>query len=191
MDNSDSNPKDVTRLLNEASTGNQKAASELLPLVYRELHALASKRMAAERPDHTLQTTALVHEAYLRLVGSQQTSWKGKGQFCLAAAEAMRRILIEHARKRGRVKRGGNRKRISLDIDDLSRGAQHDEIVAVIDAIQRLGKKDPRMGEIVRLRFFVGLSVAETAAALGRSDRTVRREWALARAWLHRELKND
>ena len=189
MGNPDSNPQEVTRLLNEASTGNEKAAGELLPLVYKELHALASRRMSAERPDHTLQTTALVHEAYLRLVGSQQTSWKGKGQFCLAAAEAMRRILIDHARKRGRVKRGGNRKRIALDIDDLARDARHDEIVAVVDAIQRLEKKDPRMGEIVRLRFFVGLSVAETAAALGRSDRTVRREWALARAWLHRELK--
>ena len=191
MNKTDSNPKNITRLLNEASTGNEKAASELLPLVYRELHALASRRMASERAEHTLQATALVHEAYLRLVGAQQTTWKGKGQFCLAAAEAMRRILIEHARKRGRVKRGGEYKRVSLDIEVLAGDAQPEEIDAVVDAIHRLEQKDPRMGEIVRLRFFVGLSVAETAAALGLSDRTVRREWALARAWLSRELKHD
>jgi RNA polymerase sigma factor (TIGR02999 family) len=191
MDNSESRPKDVTRLLNEASAGDQKAAGELLPLVYRELHALASRRMASERPDHTLQATALVHEAYLRLVGSQQTTWKGKGQFCLAAAAAMRRILIEHARKRGRVKRGGNPRRASLNIEELARDGRPEEIISLDEAIQRLEKKDERMSEIVKLRFFVGLSEAETAAALGLSDRTVRREWALARAWLHRELKAD
>jgi len=191
MNNSDSNPTIITRLLDEASTGNQKAASELLPLVYKELHALAIRRMASERAEHTLQATALVHEAYLRLVGAQQTTWKGKGQFCLAAAEAMRRILIEHARKRGRIKRGGDHKRVSLDIEVLAREAQPEEITAAVDAIERLEKKDARMGEIVRLRFFVGLSVAETAAALGLSDRTVRREWALARAWLSRELKDN
>ena len=138
MGNPDSRSTDVTRLLSEASTGSQKAAEELLPLVYRELHALASKHMAVERPDHTLQATALVHEAYLRLVGVQQTTWKGKGQFCLAAAEAMRRILIEHARKRGRIKRGGNPKRVSLDIDHLAREAQPEEIESVDAAIQRL-----------------------------------------------------
>lgn len=190
MNNSDTNPKIITNLLNEASTGDQKAASELLPLVYRELHSAARRRMASERSEHTLQATALVHEAYLRLVGAQQTTWKGKGQFCLAAAEAMRRILIEHARKRGRVKRGGDYQRVSLDIEVLAREAQPEEIEALDDAICRLEKKDPRMGEIVRLRFFVGLSVDETAAALGLSDRTVRREWALARAWLSRELRN-
>ena len=190
MHDTDSKHKDVSRLLSEASTGNQKASSELLPLVYRELHALASRRMASERVDHTLQATALVNEAYLRLVGAQQTTWKGKGQFCLAAAEAMRRILIEHARKRGRVKRGGDYQRISLDIEFLAKDAQPEEITAVDDAIHRLEQKDPRMGEIVRLRFFVGLKVDETAAALGISDRTVRREWALARAWLSRELKD-
>lgn len=191
MDNSDSKHKDVSRLLNEASTGNQKAASELLPVVYRELHALASRRMASERLEHTLQATALVHEAYLRLVGAQQTTWKGKGQFCLAAAEAMRRILIEHARKRGRIKRGGDYQRVSLDIDVLAREAQPEEIAALDEAIDRLEQRDSRMGEIVRLRFFVGLSVVETAAALGLSERTVRRDWALARAWLSRELKHD
>ena len=191
MDPSDSKQEDVSRLLDLASTGSEKAASELLPLVYRELHALASKRMASERLEHTLQATALVHEAYLRLVGAQQTTWKGKGQFCLAAAEAMRRILIEHARKRGRIKRGGDFKRVSLDIEVLAREGQPEEIAAVDEAIRRLEQRDARMGEVVRLRFFVGLSVAETAAALGLSDRTVRRDWALARAWLSRELKDD
>jgi len=189
MDDANRKPTNVTRLLAEASGGSRRAARELLPLVYEELHALAGKRMAGERPDHTLQATALVHEAYLRLVGSQQTTWEGKGQFCLAAAEAMRRILIEHARKRGRIKRGGNPQRVPLDIDELANEAQPEEIMSVDAAIRRLEEKDERMSKIVRLRFFVGLSVAETAAALGISDRTVRREWALARAWLHRELK--
>ena len=190
MSESDSDPKIITRLLNEASTGDQKAASELLPLVYGELRALAARRMAGERVEHTLQATALVHEAYLRLVGAQQTTWKGKGQFCLAAAEAMRRILIDHARKRGRIKRGGNYNRAALDIETVATHAQPEEITALVDAIGRLEQKDPRMGEIVRLRFYVGLSVAETAAALSVSDRTVRRDWAIARAWLSRELKD-
>ena len=162
-----------------------------MPVVYGALRRIASRLMRSQSKGHTMQPTELIHEAYLRLVGSQQTSWKGKGQFCLAAAEAMRRILIDHARKRGRVKRGGNPNLVSLDSNDLAREAQHEDIVAVVDAIQRLEEKDPRMGEIVRLRFFVGLSVAETAAALGRSDRTIRREWSLSRAWLYRELKNN
>lgn len=191
MNDSESISQTVTRLLTEASTGSQKAAAELLPLVYEELRALAARRMAGERVDHTLQATALVHEAYLRLVGSRQTSWEGKGQFCLAAAAAMRRILIEHARKRGRVKRGGNRQRVDLDIEALAKEARPEEIESVDAAIQKLEQKDPRMGKIVKLRFFVGLSATETAAALGLSDRTVRREWSLARAWLSRELKND
>lgn len=190
MNGQEPDPKIITRLLDEASTGSQKAAGELFPLVYKQLRALAANRMAGERVDHTLQATALVHEAYLRLVGARQTTWKGKGQFCLAAAEAMRRILIDHARKRGRIKRGGDYKRVPLDIEIVATHAQPEEITALIDAIGRLEKKDSRTGEIVRLRFFVGLSVAETAAALGLSDRTVRRDWALARAWLYRELKD-
>lgn len=187
---SPSDPESIgfTRLLNDAGRGDAKAADELLPLVYRELRALAARRMARERPEHTLQTTALVHEAYIRLVGSEQTSWKSKGQFCLAAAEAMRRILIEHARKRGRVKRGGEYRRVPLDVDVLARDGQPEEIMDVNDAVDRLEQRDPRMGRVVRLRFFVGLSAVETAAALGLSERTVRNEWALARAWLHREL---
>jgi RNA polymerase sigma factor (TIGR02999 family) len=191
MAGSDFGPGVITRLINKAGKGDRKAADELLPLVYGELRALAAKKMSRERADHTLQATALVHEAYLRLVGAQQTTWKGKGQFCLAAAEAMRRILIEHARKRGRIKRGGTQKRLDLDIETLSWDAQPEEISALLDAIDRLEQKDSRMGEVVRLRFFVGLSVTETAAALGRSDRTVRRDWALARAWLSRELKDS
>ncbi len=184
----DSEPRDVTGWLEAASAGDPRAAQELLPLVYGQLRKAAQLQMAGERPDHTLQATALVHEAYLRLVGPHQTTFKNQAHFYVAAAEAMRRILIEHARKRARVKRGGDLKRISLSAAYLAEEACPEEIMSVSEAIRRLQKRDPRMAEIVRLRFFAGLSVSETAEALGLSGRTVRREWALARAWLHREL---
>ena len=184
----DSEPSDITRLLEAAGGGDPRAAQELLPLVYNQLRRAAQLQMAGERPEHTLQATALVHEAYLRLVGPHQTTFENQAHFYVAAAEAMRRILIEHARKRARLKRGGDRRRISLSAAYLAEEACPEEIMSVSDAIQRLEKRDGRMAEIVRLRFFVGLSVSETAEALGLSGRTVRREWALARAWLHREL---
>ncbi len=184
----DSGPRDVTGWLEAASAGDPRAARELLPLVYAQLRKAAQLQMAGERPDHTLQATALVHEAYLRLVGSRQTNFDNAGHFYVAAAEAMRRILIEHARKRGRVKRGGDLRRISLSAAYLAEEARPEEIMSVADAIGRLEKRDGRMAKIVRLRFFTGLSIAETAEVLGVSGRTVRREWALARAWLHREL---
>ena len=185
---SDSEPSDITRLLEAAGAGDPRAAQELLPLVYDQLRRAAQLQMAGERPDHTLQATALVHEAYLRLVGSHQTTFENRAHFYVAAAEAMRRILIEHARKRARVKRGGDRKRISLSAAYLADKACPEEIVSVNEAIRRLEKRDRRMAEIVRLRFFAGFSVDETARALGLSGRSVRREWALARAWLHRDL---
>ncbi len=185
---SDSEPSDVTRLLEAVGAGDPRAAQELLPLVYDQLRKAAQLQMAGERPEHTLQATALVHEAYLRLVGSCQTTFENRAHFYVAAAEAMRRILIEHARKRARIKRGGDRKRISLSAAYLAQEACPEEIVSVDEAIRRLEKRDRRMAEIVRLRFFAGLSVGETAEALGLSERSVRREWALARAWLHREL---
>jgi RNA polymerase sigma factor (TIGR02999 family) len=144
--------------------------------------------MADERPDHTLQATALVHEAYLRLVGSHEVAWENRAHFYVAAAEAMRRILIEHARKRGRIKRGGDRARVPLNTVYLAEKAYPEEIMSVDSAIRRLEERDSRMARIVRLRFFAGLSTEEIAETLGLSDRTVRREWALARAWLHREL---
>ncbi len=187
----DSEPNDVTGWLEAASAGDPRAARELLPLVYVQLRKAAQLQMAGERPDHTLQATALVHEAYLRLVGSRQTNFDNAAHFYVAAAEAMRRILIEHARKRARIKRGGDQRRVSLSAAYLAEEARPEEIMSVADAIGRLEKLDGRMARIVRLRFFVGLSVDETAEALGLSGRTVRREWALARAWLHRELSGD
>jgi RNA polymerase sigma factor (TIGR02999 family) len=148
--------------------------------------------MAAERPGHTLQPTALVHEAYLRLVGQVQITWDGRGHFYAAAADAMRRILIEHARKRGRQKRGGDWRRLTLDSVDLAQEpVPVEEIVSVDEAIRRLEERDERMARIVRLRFFAGLSVQEIAGTLRITDRTVRRDWALARAWLYRDLAGD
>ena len=185
---SDSESTDITRILERVTSGEPRAANELLPLVYDQLRAAAQKQMAQERGDHTLQATALVHEAYLRLVGPQDIPWENRAHFYVAAAEAMRRVLIEHARKRGRVKRGGGQRKIPLSGAELAEDPNLEEIMSVDAAIRRLEERDGRMARIVRLRFFAGLGVGETAAALGLSDRTVRREWALARAWLHREL---
>jgi RNA polymerase sigma factor (TIGR02999 family) len=183
---------DFARLLDRASAGDLNAARELLPLVYQQLRACAAQLMATERPGHTLQPTALVHEAYLRLVGQGQTCWENRAHFYVAAAESMRRILIEHARRRGRQKRGGDWRKISLNSVDLAgKDVPLDEILSVDEAIRRLEEKDERMAKIVQLRFFAGLSVQETATLLGISDRTVRREWALARAWLFRNLSDD
>ncbi|MCK4414784.1 MAG: sigma-70 family RNA polymerase sigma factor [Candidatus Eisenbacteria sp.] len=183
---------DFTRLLDRATAGDPTAARELLPLIYMQLRACAAQMMAAERPDHTLQPTALVHEAYLRLVGQGDTTWETRAHFYVAAAESMRRILIEHGRKRGRQKRGGDWKRITLDSVNLAgKDTPIEEILSVDEAIQRIEERDERMARIVRLRFFAGLSVHETAALLGVTDRTVRREWALARAWLYRNLAED
>ena len=181
-------PPDVTGILEKIGAGEARAADELLPLVYDQLRAAAQKQMALERADHTLQATALVHEAYIRLVGSRDVPWENRAHFYVAAAEAMRRVLIEHARKRGRVKRGGGLRRIPLSGEELARDPNLEEILSVDAAIRRLEERDGRMARIVRLRFFAGLGTRETAAVLGLSDRTVRREWALARAWLHREL---
>ena len=179
---------DVTELLTAVTAGDERAADRLLPQVYEHLRELAKGHLRRERPDHTLQATALVHEAYIRLVGSHEVAWENRAHFYVAAAEAMRRVLIEHARKRGRIKRGGDRKRVPLSAVYLAEEAHPEEIMSVDTAIRRLEERDSRMARIVRLRFFAGLSVEDTAETLGLSDRTVRREWALARAWLHREL---
>lgn len=159
----------------------------LLPLVYGKLREIAAQRMAGERPGHTLDATGLVHEAYLKLVHGP-LGWHGKAQFYAAAAEAMRRILVDHARARGRGKRGGGRTRLPLDVVELASREDPSEILSVDEAVRRLEERDPRMAEIVKLRFFAGLSDEETARALGITDRTVRREWTLARAFLQREL---
>ncbi|MCI0629570.1 MAG: ECF-type sigma factor [Phycisphaerales bacterium] len=189
----------VTRILQAAGDGGEdgrRAADELLPLVYQQLRAIAQQRMAGERKDHTLRATALVHEAYLKLVGDGgQVEWSGRAAFFRAAAEAMRRILVDHARAKGRIKRGGGQAPLTgmaLDsigsVADLAKSDRADEIVAFESAFRRLEEHDPRFAEVVRLRFFAGLSVEHTAMALGVSERTVNSHWTYARAWLAREL---
>ena len=164
----------------------------LLPLVYDQLRAVAQRALAAERPGHTLQATALVHEAYLKLVGEREIPWASRAHFYVAAAEAMRRILIDHARARGRVKRGGGgggRARLTLsDVTDLA--SKPDQILRFDEAFGRLEGELPEVAAIVRLRFFAGLSVEQTAEALGVSRSTVDRRWAFARAWLYRALRD-
>jgi len=185
---SSDNPLDITELLERARAGDRKAPGELLPIVYEQLRARARREMAGEPQGHTLQPTALVHEAYVRLVGAQELEWESRAHFYVAAAEAMRRILIEHARKKRRIKRGGDRRRVPLDVIDLAERGHPEEILSLDQAIGRIGKRDPQLADLVRLRFYAGLSEEETAAALGVSARTVRREWSVARAWLLREL---
>jgi RNA polymerase sigma factor (TIGR02999 family) len=189
----------VTRLLCEArlTGGEGDAASRLLPVVYDQLRELARQRLAAERHGHTLEATALVHEAYLRLVGASGDGipWAGRAHFFFAAAEAMRRILIDHARARGGPRRGGGRQRVPLNnVLDLARAADGDDLpqlLALNDAVSRLEQVSASVAAVVRLRFSAGLSVDETAAAMGVSPRTVKREWTYARAWLARELRDD
>ena len=164
------------------------ASEELLPLVYQSLKELARQRMAMERPGHTLQATALVHEAYMRLARVKNVRWAGRAQFYHAAAEAMRRILVEHARARGRVKRGGGARREPLNLLDLAEEADREEILALDEAIRRLEEHTPDIAAVVRLRFYAGLTVAQTAETLSMGRRSVDRAWAYARVWLYREL---
>lgn len=181
---------DLTLLLQEAAAGNGDAAEKLLPLIYEQLRAIAQQRMSGERGGHTLQATALVHEAYLKLMGNADAAWASRAHFFHAAAQAMRRILIEHARQRGRLKRGGEFKRQSLERVDLAVEEDPESILALDAAICRLEEKDERAARIVKLRFFAGLSIEETAEAVGLSERTVKREWTYARAWLYRALSD-
>lgn len=181
--------EDVTRVLTELrGAGREQALERLVPMVYAELRAMAQAHLRNERPDHSLQATALVHEAYLRLVGDARPTWNDRAHFFHAAAEAMRRILIEHARQRGAVKRGGDQVKVPLSGVNLASEQDPEEILALDDAILRLEEQDPTAAEVVRLRFFAGLSVQETALILELSERTVKREWASARAWLYRAL---
>ncbi|MFO0973785.1 MAG: ECF-type sigma factor [Phycisphaerae bacterium] len=182
----------VTGILNEIDAGNPRAAAELLPLVYDQLRKAAQLQMAAERPDHTLSATALVHEAYLKLVGPRQVPWAGRAHFYAAAAQAMRQVLLDHAKGKARLKRGGpEQKSISgLEFEDLAALAVRppEEILSFDAALCRLEQEAAQAAQVVRLRFFAGLSVDETAEALGVSDRTVDRHWLYARAWLHRAV---
>lgn len=173
---------DVTRIPDAAN--DPKAASELLPLVYDELHKLAAARMASEVPNHTLQPTALVHEAYLRLVGAQPDGWNGRGHFFAAAAEAMRRILIEAARRKQRARHGGGRTRLVLADLDAPAEAPDEDVLAVSEALDRLAAVNPRAAELVKLRYFAGLTGSEAAAVLNISPRKADQVWAYARTWL-------
>lgn len=173
---------DVTRLLEAAQAGDHQAANQLLPLVYDELRDLAAAKMAAEAPGHTLNATALVHEAYLRLVGDQH--FDGQSHFFAAAAEAMRRILVNHARDRKRLKRGGGRQRMDLDRLTGLAAASDDDLLGLDDALDRLAKDYPGAAKLVKLRFFAGMTLGEAADALGVPRRSADRQWAFARAWL-------
>jgi RNA polymerase sigma factor (TIGR02999 family) len=183
----------VTTLLNEASTGDARASADLLPLVYDELRRLARQRMGQERAGQTLQATALVHEAYVRLVaGNKAKSWEGRWHFFAAAAEAMRWILVDQARRRGRVKRGGGATRRRIDLEDLDLPADDppQELLAVDDGLTALAAKHPEKAQLVKLRYFAGLTIEEAAEATGVSVATANRRWAYAKAWLFRYLES-
>ncbi|MHC4416859.1 MAG: sigma-70 family RNA polymerase sigma factor [Planctomycetota bacterium] len=175
----------ITRLLNATGGGDDEAAAELLPLIYGELHRIAQARMAALRPGTTLQPTALIHEAYLRLIGNDKPGWNSRAHFFGAAAQAMRQILVDQARRKASLKRGGNRKR--LDLDDVEAAVEPPsvDILALDEALARLERDDPRKARIVMLRYFAGLTANETAAALDISVPTVEREWRFTRTLLH------
>lgn len=180
---------EVTRILDRVEQGDPKASEELLPLVYEELRRLAGHKMANEAAGHTLQPTALVHEAWLRLVDTPNQHWNSRNHFFMAAAEAMRRILIERARRKARLKRGGDQQRVPLDDLDLAIHADSETLLMVEEALERLTAHDPVKAVLVKLRFFVGLSLEEAAPVLGVSEPTAKRYWAYARAWLFQEIE--
>jgi RNA polymerase sigma factor (TIGR02999 family) len=179
---------EVTRIITAIQQGDARAADELLPLVYQELRHLAAQKMSREQPGQTLQATALVHEAYLRLVGTEDKNWDGRAHFFSAAAEAMRRILIEKARQKKRFKHGGDHKRIALDDIDFGVEAPSDDLIVLDEAIAKLTAEDPVKAELVKLRYFAGLTVEQTAKMLKISRATADRYWAYARAWLFHEM---
>jgi len=178
----------VTKILQAVAAGEATARDELFTVVYDELRSIAQHFMAGERPDHTLQATAVVHEAYVRLLGDRQQHWESRAHFFGAAAEAMRRILIDHARRKASTKRGGGRKRLELtEVAQVGESAVED-LIALDQALDRLERRDATMAAVVKLRYFAGLSVEQTAAALDTSTRSVNRAWTAARAWLRREM---
>jgi len=180
---------DVTQILSAIEDGDPDAAEQLLPLVYEELRKLAAARMTKESPDHTLQATALVHEAYVRLVGSEnQQKWDGRGHFFAAAAEAMRRILVESARRKQRLRHGGDHQQITLDEVSLIVDADRDELLDLDEALDRFAEIDGPAAELVKLRIFSGLTNGEAAAVQGLPPSTAKKHWTYARAWLRREL---
>ena len=183
---------EVTRILSQIESGDPSAAEQLLPLVYDELRKLAALRLTQEMPGQTLQATALVHDAYLRLVDVKNAQrWDSRGHFFAAAAEAMRRILVENARRKGREKRGGNRDRVALDQIDLPAAMPTDDVLAIDEALTKLEAEDPRAAQLIKLRFFTGVSLTEAAAAIGISRTSAYDEWSYARAWLRCRLAGD
>ena len=182
---------DVTRILNAIERGDAKATDELLPLVYEELRLLAAQKLSHEPPGQTLQATALVHEAYLRLVGDEPQSWENRGHFFAAAAEAMRRILVENARRKRSSKRGGDRQRVGLTEAGPASEGPSDDLLVLDEALTKLSRAEPAVAALVKLRYFGGLTLEEAAAALGLARSTAYEHWAYARAWLRVEIAQD
>ena len=190
MPNMADNPN-VTQLLQDATRGNTSAVEQLLPLVYDELRRLANSYLSKERKDHTLQATALVHEAYLRLVGIDRLDWKGRAHFFAVAANAIRRILVDHARHRNAAKRGGKEENVSLElVGDIQIDPAGTDIIALNEALERFTKESPDKARVVELRFFAGLTTEETAEVLGVTPRTIERHWRYGRAWLYDALNS-
>lgn len=181
---------DITRILQAAEQGDPKAAEELLPLVYEQLRRLAAHKMANEKPGQTLQATALVHEAWLRLRESHRQEWRGREHFFSAAAEAMRRILVDNARRKLRARHGGHMERVDFELADLPLGVGDEKCLQVSEALDRLAKIDERKARVVKLHMFAGLELKEIATVSGASEKTVQRDWTFAKAWLTRELKD-
>jgi RNA polymerase sigma factor (TIGR02999 family) len=183
---------EVTRIITAIERGDPHAAEQLLPLVYDELRKLAAQRLAQEKPGQTLEATALVHEAYLRLVDVKEAQqWNSRGHFFGAAAEAMRRILVENARRRARAKHGGGRERVELDVSELVAPEIEEGLIALDGALDRLGKEDPLAADLVKLRYFAGLTIPQAAQMLGVSARKADFLWSFARAWLRREMEGE
>lgn len=182
---------EITRVLAAAASGEPRAAEQLLPLVYEELRRVAAQQLAHERPGQTLQATALVHEAYLRVIGGGETSWDNRRHFFAAAAEAMRRILVERARRKKRLRHGGAGQRIEIEADELPIEEPPVDLLALDEALERLAAEDAGKAELVKLRFFAGLSEQEAAEVLGISRSTAARHWAYARAWLFDQLRDE
>ena len=186
-----SEPANITKLLNQYQSGDRKVLDELFPLVYDELRRLARSRLQNERGDHTLQPTALVHEAYLRLIEQHSTDWQNRAHFFGLAAEMMRRILVNHAVKRNAEKRFGNQTKLALD-DAISLIAEREvDLILLDDVLNKLAEFDPQQAKIIELRFFAGLKIEEVAEVMGVSDSTIKREWRVAKAWLHDRLKSE
>lgn len=178
---------DVTRILDSIGQGDPKAAEKLLPVVYQELRRLAAVKLARESPGHTLQPTALVHEAWLKMAGQQNRTWQDKNHFFAAAAEAMRRILVDNARRKKAQRHGGGLQKVELDTAEAASAAD-EHVLAVHEALEEFAKREPQKAELVKLRYFVGMTIEEAAAVLGISEGTAKRHWAYARAWLYEEI---